>query len=405
MRRSQTWWGMALWAMVVSGCGDIADVPALDIIRDETSGERAAIAEDQLTVEGADLMTVAMATVRRADMAEELRLVGSLEGLASIEVVPDISGRLETVSVDLGDQIRAGQVVAQIRDGDLRSQVRQATNALEVSQATLRQTEVDLRLAAATRERARQLFERQLIAREALDDAEARGSGAAAQVELAKAQLAQNQARLDEAQRMLEDATVRSPVDGFVAKRHLDPGAFASSNAPVLSVVDVSRVKLVAQIVEQDARRLQVGAPTRITVDAHPGKEFTGQVARMAPVLDPVTRTTVIEIEIPNPGYLLKPGMYARIRVIADSRPNVLVVPRNAVVDQAGGRGVFTVAQSTSGEVATFVPVDTGIQAAELVEVLSGLAEGQDVVTTGAAGLSHGDLVRVVTAVAGRVAS
>ena len=142
--------------------------------------------------------TVELAPVERADLESRLEVVGSLEGLTEVDVVPDVSGRLEAVHVSLGDRVRVGQPVAQIRSDDILSQVRQAEHAYEVARATLQQREVDLALAETARDRSRQLVEEGLIAREEFDDAVARAAVQEAQVALANAQFSQNGARLDE---------------------------------------------------------------------------------------------------------------------------------------------------------------------------------------------------------------
>src|SRR5690606_24472348 len=112
-------------------------------------------------------------------------------------------------------------------------------------------------------------------------------------------------------------------------------------NAPIVSVVDISRVRLVANLVERDMRRVPVGTPARVEVDAFPGETFTGRVSRVAPVFDPATRTAEIEVEVPNPGFRLKPGMYARVQLTVDTRESALVVPRAALVTVDGKNGVF----------------------------------------------------------------
>jgi RND family efflux transporter MFP subunit len=369
---------------LVAGCEVVSE-----FTRDTAGGTRAeAVYAPRYTVE--------LAPVERADLESRLEVVGSLEGLTEVDVVPDVSGRLEAVHVSLGDRVRVGQPVAQIRSDDILSQVRQAEHAYEVARATLQQREVDLTLSETAQDRSRQLVEEGLIAREEFDDAVARAAVQEAQVALANAQFSQNGARLDELKIVLADATIRSPVDGFVAQRNLDPGAFASTNTTILSVVDIRHVKLVARIVERDFRRVRVGAPTEISVDAYPLEVFTGQVARLAPVLDPVTRTAEVEVEIPNEDFRLKPGMYARVALTADVRSDSLVVPRNAVVDVSGARGVFIVTRDSRDWLAHFVAVETGLQDAERVEIVSGLSEGQQVVSTGAAGLSDGDIVTVL---------
>jgi RND family efflux transporter MFP subunit len=124
-----------------------------------------------------------------------------------------------------------------------------------------------------------------------------------------------------------------------------------------------------------------------VDVDAFPGEKFEGRVGRLAPVLDPATRTAQMEVEIPNPQYRLKPGMYARVALLVARRDNALVVPRNAVLDVEGRRGVFI----ANGNRAKFQVVEVGLQDDQRAEIVSGLREGQQVVTTGAASLREGD--------------
>src|SRR5690606_11445252 len=102
-------------------------------------------------------------------------------------------------------------------------------------------------------------------------------------------------------------------------------GGFASTNQPVFSVVDIRPVRLVANLVERDFRRVQAGTPARVEVDAFPGEQFNGRVGRVAPVFDPQTRTAQMEIEVPNPDGRLKPGMYARVTMRVAEKPNALV--------------------------------------------------------------------------------
>jgi RND family efflux transporter MFP subunit len=336
-------------------------------------------------------MTVDMAPASRATIAEELTVVGNLIGQATVDIVPKVAGRLETVNVRLGDSVRQGQVIAQVDDREVREQVRQAEASFEVARATIRQREADLKFAETNLERSRNLYGRQLLPRQSLDDAEARYQAGAAQLDLARAQFEQARARLDELRIALGNTRIVSPVNGFVGSRQLDPGAYASASAPIFSVVDIGVVRLVANLVEKDLRRVAAGTPARVDVDAFPGETFQGRVARLAPVLDPATRTAQMEIEIPNPAYRLKPGMYARVALLVAKRDNALVVPRNAILDIEGRRGVFV----DNGGRAAFQPVEVGLQDDRQAEILSGLRERQKVVTTGAAAVREGDPILI----------
>jgi RND family efflux transporter MFP subunit len=335
-------------------------------------------------------MTVETGTAHRGSIAQQLVVVGNLVGDATVAVAPRAAGRLQDISVRLGDRVSRGQRIAKIEDFEIQEQVKQQEAALEVSRATIRQREADLKLAETNAERSRNLFARQLLPRQTLDDTEARYQAAVAQLDLARAQNTQSTARLDELRINLANTIIVSPVDGFVARRAVDPGAFVGQNAPVVDVVDIGRVRLVANVIEKDLKQMQTGDETHVEVDAFPGEMFMGRIARVAPVLDPATRTAPIEIEIPNPGFRLKPGMYARVTVTTDERKEALVVPANAVVDTGGRRGVFLTAENST---VSFRPVTVGIEEGTQIEILDGLSEGDRVVTTGAAGLRDGDRV------------
>ena len=347
---------------------------------------------------GAQPMRVDSAGVTRADIAEQLQIVGNLIGAASVEVAPKINGRLRQLDLRLGDPVTRGEEVARVEDDEIRQQVNQAEASYEVARATVRQREADLVLAQTTRERSQSLFSRALVSRQELDDAEARYQAANAQLDLARAQFDEAGARLEELRINLENTVMVSPVDGFIGRRYLDPGAYVTSNTAVLSVVDISLVRLVANLVERDLRLVEEGVRARIGVDAFPGESFEGRVARIAPVLDPATRTAEIEIEVPNTDFRLKPGMYARVSLDVGTKSQALVVPREAMVIRTSARGVFRVESGGGAPTAQFVSLVTGLEDELHVEVIDGLSEGERVVTTGAAGLQHGDPILLADA-------
>jgi membrane fusion protein, multidrug efflux system len=334
-------------------------------------------------------MTVETGQVTRAAIGEQITVVGNLIADATVSVVPRAAGRLQEIDVRLGDKVARGQRIAKIEDFELIQQVKQAEAAHEVALATIRQRDADLKLAETNAERSRNLFQRQLLPKQTLDDTEARYQSAIAQLDLARAQLVQSKARLDELQITLANTVITSPVNGFVSRREVDPGAYVSQNVPVADVVDITRVRLVANIVEKDLRLLQPGNPTEAQVDAFPGATFKGRIARVSPVLDPTTRTAPIEIEIPNGDYRLRPGMYARVGINTGLRKNALVVPANALVDLGGRRGVFV----PRNDIAVFRIVQVGLEQTTLAEVLGGLEEHEQVITTGSAALRDGDRI------------
>lgn len=343
---------------------------------------------------GRQPLTVEIGRVQRASINAEITVVGNLIGEATVAVAPRAAGRLQEVYVRLGDRVTRGQRIAKIEDFELQEQIKQAEAAQQVALATIRQREADLALAKTNVERSEALFEKNILPKQTLDDTVARYQSAQAQLDLARAQAVQSKARLDELNINMANTVITSPVNGFIARRLVDPGASVGQNAPVVEVVDISRVRLVANIVERDLEQLESGDPTRVQVDAYPGETFTGRIARVSPVLDPATRTAPIEVEIPNPDARLKPGMYARVGITMDTKKDALVLPSDAIADLGGRRGVFQV----QGGNAVFRTVQVGSEQGYLVEILGGLSEGDEVITTGARALRDGDPVVVAGA-------
>lgn len=333
-------------------------------------------------------MTVEIARVSRGEITMEITVVGNLIGQQTVDVAPKAGGRLQSISVKLGDRVRKGQMIAKIEDRELMEQVNQAEASHQVAEAGVRRSEADLSLAQTNVERARNLYGRQLLPKQQLDDAEARYVSAVAQLDLSKAQVAQSEARLKELRINLANTSVVSPTDGFVSQRHVDPGAWVSQNAPVASVVDIATLRLVANVVEKDLKAVNAGDPAVVEVDAYPGENFNGRIARVSPILDTATRTAAMEIEIPNRDNRLKPGMYAKVTLEIDRRENVLLIPKTALVDVGGERGIF---QPNDESRAQFKAVKIGLEQSDKAEVTEGLQEGEVVISTGAGALRRND--------------
>ncbi|MCC7007633.1 MAG: efflux RND transporter periplasmic adaptor subunit [Acidobacteria bacterium] len=338
-------------------------------------------------------IAVETAVASRHAITDYITVVGNLIGETTVDVVPRVAGRLESVPVKLGDRVTKGQLIAKVEDRELREQVNQSEANIEVNKATVTARENDLKVAQNVLDRAVTSYERGLVSKQQLEDAEARYNSAASQVTVAKAQLSSTQARLDELKINLANTNLLSPMDGAISRRNLDPGAFAGINTVVVSLVDIGTVRLIANLVEKDFKRVLQGAQAVVEVDAFPGEQFTGRVSRVAPVFDPATRTATMEIEIPNPGFRLRPGMYARVRLVADHKQDALTVPRNAVVDIDGRRGVFLIGE---GNVAKFQPVTSGLSDGERVEILEGLGDGTRIITAGALALRNGDRITLI---------
>lgn len=190
-----------------------------------------------------------------------------------------------------------------------------------------------------------------------------------------------------------KDFEVKSDVKGVVARLLQNPGAAVNPAVPLMTLVAIDRVKAVAAVDEKKIRFIKMGQAAQVTLEAYPGDVFKAVVTNISPVANPVNRTIEVELTLPNPGYRIKPGMYAEADWI-ESKRSALVVPLTAVVDRAGQKYVFL----PDGGQAQLTPVTTGVVAGDVIEILSGLAEGQRVVTIGAAQLNDKDKIKIIDA-------
>jgi RND family efflux transporter MFP subunit len=349
---------------------------------------------------GRRAVSVRVAEVKVGDVEERLSYVGSLEAKASVTVAAKIAGRAERLFVDVGDRVKEGQALATLEKDELTEEVNEARASLNVVEATLKGKEAELKNLMRKLDRSKVLIEKNLISREQVDTLETQVLSANAQVELTQAQKAQMKARLDNVRLHLKSTRVLAPFAGYVGRRFIDRGAMVNSNTPLVTIVDISRVKVRIAVVEGDYRKVSPGQVARITVDAYPGRRFEGRVVRMAPVLDLETRTGQVEIELPNPGGDLKPGMFARAKIVAERRRGVLLVPKGAQVKMPEGYGVFKVLEDSSK--VRLVPIKPGLSQGGWVEVEGALQTGERIITVGSNLLSDGQSVTIIDGDSGR---
>jgi membrane fusion protein (multidrug efflux system) len=184
---------------------------------------------------------------------------------------------------------------------------------------------------------------------------------------------------------------VKSDVKGVVARLLQNPGAAVNPAIPLMALVEIDTVKVVAAVDERKIRFIQLGQSARVTLEAYPGEVFAARVTNISPVANPVNRTIDVELSLANPGYRIKPGMYAEAEWTTGRR-QALVVPLTAIVDRADRKFVFL----ADGGQARMQPVTVGVIVGDAIEILTGLQGHEQVVTTGAGGLNDRDKIKVI---------
>jgi len=187
-------------------------------------------------------------------------------------------------------------------------------------------------------------------------------------------------------------AEVTAPLDGVLTRYYLDLGQNVTQATPVCEVAEVEPVKLVVRVTERDFPRLHIGMPARFTADPYPGISFSGKIIKIDSALDDSTRAADVEIEAKNPSSKLKPGMFARVSLIIAARSGALTIPREALAPTGETKKVFVI---SSAGIANERQVRIGEIQESFAEVVSGLEEGEQVVTMGWHNLSDGNAVTV----------
>ncbi len=308
---------------------------------------------------------VAVSTVHRGRVDAYYNTTTSLSAEEEAVVVARTTGVVETIFVEEGDLVAAGDPLAQLDTRRLR---------LEVAR-----TETNIRSLDRAFERSRQLMKTKMISPDAFDQAQF--------------ELEREEATLALQQYELEEATVRAPIVGRITVRHIKVGNTLSPNNEAFEIKRADTIEAVLNVPEKELAKMQVGQFARVRVDALESEYFEGVVDRIAPEVDATTGTFRVTVALVNARDLLKPGMFARVNVRYDSSDNALLVSREALVIQKDERSVFVVRDG----LATRQEVITGYSMDGNIEIKEGLTEGDEVVITGQGGLRDGASVRVVT--------
>ena len=300
------------------------------------------------------VVQIKAAVPTREAVVYTLSFTGDVLAAQKAEIYARVGGNLQEVFVNAGDWVRRGAVLAQIDTTELVQQLLQSSATLQNAKSSYN--------------RARELAGKQFAAQQELDNA---------QTALQIAQSAYESTRL-----RVGYATITAPFSGFITRRLLDPGALVGSgNSGLFTLMDMDVVKVTVEVLEKDVPRVRKGMAASVAVDAYTGKVFQGRIARLSESVDLNTRTMAVEVEVPNPDHLLKPGMFGAVTVTLDTHSDALTVPASAVQKDDDGYYLWTVRNGQAGKQRVAVGEQAGFF--ERTEIVSGLAPGDSVVTVG----------------------
>ena len=328
-------------------------------------GEKVELGKDGKPVPKIQAVPVEVAKAQRKPIAASYSGTANLEAPGEAQVVAKTSGVMVQLLAEEGDQVKVGQVLARI-DGD------------RVRLEAQRQLAIVHKLENNYR-RSQELAARKLVSVESSDQIKYDLESARATYALAKLELSYT--------------NIIAPISGVVAQRMVKPGNLIGLNAPVFRIVNNSHLEGVLNAPEREMSRLKPGLPLRMVVDAVPGRIFEGKIDRVSPVMDSASGTFRVVCAFDHAPEL-RPGMFGRIEVVYDQRESALTVPRIALLEDEGEPALYVV----RGTTARRTPVKVGYTNGELAEILSGVKEGDLVVTAGKVAIRDGTKVQVIDA-------
>ena len=335
---------------------------------------------------------VAVMQVGRGTDQNVLKLPGTMQALTEAPILARADGYLKRRLADIGDRVKAGQVLAEIDAPELDQQMHQADAAIEQAQASIEQAQAGLAQGKANRELARisaermkTLVEKGISPQQEGDQYQAQLAAQDANVQaLEKAILAQrsnlaavksNRARLEEVQGY---RTVKAPFDGVITVRNVDVGALVSTGTTLLyRIAQIGTLRTYVNVPQASVNAVRVGQPATVTVSHLPGRTFRGTIARTANALDAASRTMLVEVDVPNTDGALFPGVYAEVD-LSGARPNPpLVVPAAAILFRSDGAQLAVV---QGDQTIHLQKITIGRDYGDRVEILQGIQEGTTIV-------------------------
>ena len=406
--------------LVAGGCGQLPDVAA--DAQSESQG-----AESSQSSKAVDI-----AIARTGKLGEGIEYTGTTAPVREVSLRSQVEGQVLSLSVDVGDAVKQGQIIAQLDDdllttalnqakaqlATLKSEVARAQNQVSNARAQVERARLELQQARADSARQQQLVGEGAIATQEAEQARTAARTAAqalraAQeqvgteqqaVAAAQGQVTAQQAVVAQAQERLSYSKLISPLTGVVLQRVTEEGNFLQPNGEIFRLGDFSRVEVVVQVSELELSKIRLRQSVKVRLDAFPNQTFSGQVSRISPAADSTARLVPVEVIIPNSNGEIGSGLLARVSFEGGASQRV-VVAETAVSEQVGrGEGeqgrngtVFVVTGGEGGTQATVVArsVTLGERADGQVEILSGLRAGERFVVRSSKPLKTGEPVRL----------
>ncbi|MDP8228524.1 MAG: efflux RND transporter periplasmic adaptor subunit [Candidatus Electryoneaceae bacterium] len=308
---------------------------------------------------------IAVQPVERGNISSYLCLNAILEAEREVDAFAQTFGKIIELTVEEGDRVSSGQLLARLEDAEQSLTVERARAALEQEQSTL--------------QRAEGLYSRNLMSED--------------NYERIKLSVRNAELTLQETELALTYTQIFSPLTGIVAQRFVDLGDRIDQSRPLFKLVDRRTLRLNTWVSEVDLCNLRIGQKVSIVSTANSEEQFTAKLIRISPIVDPTYGKVKVTFKVSNPSGTIRPGQYVELKLTLDTHENVILTPKKALVFEAGQSIVYVVKDSLAHR----RPIRTGLTSGNIIEILSGIAEGDSVIVEGQATLKDSSRVKVVS--------
>ncbi|REL37696.1 efflux RND transporter periplasmic adaptor subunit [Rhodohalobacter sp. SW132] len=287
--------------------------------------------------------TVEAVELRKGVLPLVQRTTGEMRARNQVDIYPEIDARITEVRVNDGDYVSEGDTLIRLRDDAVREQLNQARHDHEIAQAQLRQSEADLRRLEAQFTRITELRDLELESALEQETLEADIDAAEASVDLARSQMNRAASQVEEQRSNLENTVLRSPVDGVVGGRDAEVGQRATSGNRLLQVGDTDNLRVHVMLTESMSNHIQPGDRAEIMTGSAQNNPVEGTVSTISPFLDPITHTTIAQVEVHETDASLQPGMFATVDIFYGETDDTILVPKTALYDHPieGETGIY----------------------------------------------------------------
>jgi RND family efflux transporter MFP subunit len=357
---------------------------------------------------------VETAVAQKRDLKDTVTLAGTTTPYQQVTLYARTTGYLRRLTVDIGDPVRPGELVAELEVPEMETQIREkkaalreAEAGLEQARARLEQSQAEAEFAAINFRRLKSIHDRDrdVLPEQDVDQAHAsqgvalgKQKSAETEVRAAETAIAAAKAQLETIETLARYSVIRAPMSGVVIERFVDPGALIqvasasrTQTAPLVTIAQLDRLRIFVDTPEPSSPFVRAGTPATIELPDLPKERIESPVTRVSEALDPSSRTMRVEVDIENRKHHLRPGMSARVTLMLRDERRAVTVPVNAVRTQGISRTVYIL----DGDRAKAVRVTTGLESPEWIQVVTGLQGGEKIITSAAGELKEGIRVRV----------